>query len=148
MDPHVEAASLADSILASLEQPVAREDVTSVRSVIIACILFESPAPDLKVAVHSVGSYYNITVNGYRNVVDLVRWVNQFLGNNRSISMSNVTHTYLQMTDTTYFIVLQVQKTEMHQGRQSMIQQIESSRASSRPVRSSGRPIQMVKRTE
>jgi hypothetical protein len=80
MDPRIEAAALADGILESLEQPVAREDLASVRSVIIECALFESPMPDLKIAVHSVGSYYNITVSGYRNVVDLVRWVNQVGG--------------------------------------------------------------------
>lgn len=114
MDPRVEAGVLADGILAALEQPVAREDLPTIRAVIMECALFEMPMPDLKVAVHSVGSYYNIVVSGYRAMMDDVRWVNTFLGNHRGIAMSSVMHSYTQYTDNSAFKVLQVQKVEMH----------------------------------
>lgn len=114
MDARLEAAAMADGVLEALDQPVAQADVPSVRAVIIECAMFENPMPDLKVAVHQVGSYYNVTVSGYRNLLDLVRWVNVFVGNHRGIHMSNVTHTYLQQSDTTFYIVIQIQRVELH----------------------------------
>jgi len=114
MDPRLEAAKLADGVLESLDQPVSSADVPAVRAVIMEAALFETPMPDLKVAVHAVGAYYNVTVSGYRNLLDMVRWVNTFLGNHRGIHMSNVTHSYLQNSDSSYYIVVQIQRVEMH----------------------------------
>jgi hypothetical protein len=143
MDLRLEAANVADSVLEKLEQPVAPADVPSVRAVIMECALFENPMPDLKFGVHSVGSYYNVTVQGYRNLFDMIRFVNTMAGNHRSIDMSNVTHCYLQNSDTTYWIVIQIAKIDLHVATSSTSS---SYRSSAKPIYSSRTPL--VKRTE
>lgn len=114
MDMRVEAGAVADGVLNALEQPIQREDVPNVRAVIIECALFESPMPNLKVAVNDVGGHYNVTVSGYRKMMDQVRWVNTFMGNHRNVDLSNVMHTYLQFLETSACLVIQLQKVAMH----------------------------------
>jgi hypothetical protein len=114
MDLRQEAATFADSILNGLEQPVAGEDLPSMRSIIMELALFEDPMPVLRVSVNSVGQEYKITVSGYKSFIDQVRWVNTFLGNHRSMNLSNVTGSYLQFTDVSAFMVIVVSKVDMH----------------------------------
>lgn len=84
-----------------------------VEAVLVEVVLFEQPQPTLDITLDAVGDHYNITVHGYKNFVDYVRWCNRFLGKSRDKFLSHLVHTWQQtIQDRGPCLVLQMERTE------------------------------------
>lgn len=84
-----------------------------VEAVLIEVIMFEQPTPVLDISLDPVGDLYNITVHGYQNFIDYVRWCNRFLGKNRDKFLSHLVHTWQQtIPERGPCLVLQMERTE------------------------------------
>jgi hypothetical protein len=91
-----------------------------VEAVLIEVVMFESPQPVLDITLDVVGDHYNITVHGYKNFVDYVRWCNRFLGKSRDKYLSHLVHTWQQtVEDRGPCLVLQMERTEFQTAPES-----------------------------
>lgn len=106
------AKEFAKSVMKSLVPPEA--DAPYLEAVLVEAVLFEEPMKQLEIGLNQVGSFYNITIKGYENLIDIVRWANTFLGLNRNAMLCHVTHSYVQTTDTKVIMVIQMNKIEFH----------------------------------
>lgn len=106
------AKEFAKSVMKSLVPPEA--DAPYLEAVLVEAVLFEEPMKQLEIGLNQVGSFYNITIKGYENLIDIVRWANTFLGVNRNPLLCHVTHSYVQTTDTKVIMVIQMNKIEFH----------------------------------
>ena len=70
-------------------------DLSHIDATLQELLLFEVPLPELSVGIrHSASEKcYVITVQGYKHVISDTRWVQTFLGDERSIFLANVTDT-------------------------------------------------------
>ena len=72
---------------------------------------FKSPTgKEVRTGYHLILLAKNL--KGYQNLIDLIRWVNIFLGKNRHEMLCHVTHTYVQLTEKGAIMVIQMEKIE------------------------------------
>lgn len=76
MDLRIQAKEFANEIMQNLQVPQA--DAPYLEAVLVEAALFEYPMNELSIALNQIGDFYNITIKGYQNLIDLVRWVNIF----------------------------------------------------------------------
>lgn len=106
------AKEFAASVIKSLNPPEA--DAPYLEGVIVEAVLFEIPMKDLQIGLNQVGSFYNLTIKGYENLIDIVRWANTFMGLNRNPLLCHVTHSFIQLTEKGAIMVIQMNKIEFH----------------------------------
>lgn len=111
------AKEFAKGVMQKLNVPEA--DAPYAEAVLVEAVLFEEPIKDLEIGFNQVGSFYNITIKGYENLIDIVRWANTFLGVNRNPLLCHVTHSYVQTTDKSVIMVIQMNKIEFHKSSNS-----------------------------
>jgi len=110
MDLRIQAKEFAKEMMQTLQVPQA--DAPYIEAVLVEAALFEYPMKELSIALNQIGDFYNITIKGYQNLIDLIRWVNIFLGKNRHEMLCHVTHTYVQLTEKGAIMVIQMEKIE------------------------------------
>ncbi len=106
MEHRAAAKEFAKNILRQLNVP--ETDVLYLEAVLVEAALFEIPLRDLKIAINDAGHMYHITIRGYENVVDMVHFVNTFMGNKRGMFLNYVVGAMVHMTDKA--IILQMDK--------------------------------------
>lgn len=112
------AAELAANMLKTLQ--VSERDRRWVEAVLVEAVLFEQPQPALDVTCDTVQDNYNITLHGYQTFVDLVAWLNRFLGKNRNKLLCHVTHTWLdELPGKGPCIVIQMEKSDFQKAMPS-----------------------------
>ena len=95
------------------QKQVPRADRPYIEAVIAEAHLFEEPINLLEVGVNGHQSpTYKITFKGYQKLIPLVKWVNTFLGQNRSNMLQLVCDTYVQTNDKTPLMVVIMDKVE------------------------------------
>ena len=114
MQTRLAAKEFAREIVKTMDQ-IAEPDRPYMEAVVVEAVLFEEPLKDLKIGLSSVGPHYNVTIVGYENLIDLVRWVNTFMSMDRNPLLCHVTHTFVQMPpDKGAMMVVQMNKLEFH----------------------------------
>lgn len=109
------AKAFAKGVMEKIQVP--EPDAPYVEAVLVEAVLFEDPMKDLEIGFNPVGCFYNITVKGYENLLDIVRWANTFLGVNRNPLLCHVTHSFMQPTGS--LMVIQMNKIEFHKSSNS-----------------------------
>ena len=120
-------------------------DAPYLEAVLVEAVLFEEPIKQLEVGLNQVGTFYNITIKGYENLIDIVRWANTFLGVSRNPLLCHVTHSFVQTTDKKVIMVLQMNKIEFHTSSNADVLDDE---APLPKTRAAGIPRKFKKRTE
>jgi hypothetical protein len=103
LDYRLVAKEYAQDVLKELRVPSV--DAPYVEAVIVEALMFEEPIKNLRVAVDGAENY-TITIQGYQNLVDMVRWVNTFLGANRDKMLCHVTRCFWQPSNNTAVILM------------------------------------------
>lgn len=103
------AKEFAREIMSKLDD-VPIQDIPHLTAVLEEAAVFEEPVKDLEIGLNQVGELYNITIKGYKNLVDLVRWCNTFMGKQRNAALCNVIHTFLQPDANCVVMVIQMEK--------------------------------------
>ena len=109
------AKAFAKGVMEKIQVP--EPDIPYVETVIVEAVLFEEPMKDLEISFNPVGSFYNVTIKGYENLIDIVRWANTFLGVNRNPLLCHVTHSFMQPAGS--LMVIQMNKIEFHKSSNS-----------------------------
>ncbi len=94
---------------------VAEEDKPYVQAVIIAAAVFHYPAPQLAGSVLDAGQHYDVTIKGYKKMIDDELWTETFVSRDRDDELSHVQKSLTQLTDIGAIKVLQVRKVRFHQ---------------------------------
>lgn len=73
-------------------------DTPYIERVMLEAMVFEHLTEDhaMKVGISMINGIYNITVGGYRNTIDLMRWCNIFVGEHRNDMLRLVDSLYVQ----------------------------------------------------
>jgi hypothetical protein len=103
------AKEFAREIMGKLED-VPIQDTPHLIAVLEEAAVFEEPVKDLEIGLNQVGELYNITIKGYKNMLDIVRWANTFLGTKRNPALCNVVHTFVQPDADCIVMVIQMEK--------------------------------------
>jgi hypothetical protein len=83
------------SVAATDNTTIAQEDAPYIEAVIVEAIMFEQqPDSDVRVTLIPEGHLYNIIFQGYKSLINVVRWVNTFLGMHRDHTLSHVITTF------------------------------------------------------
>ena len=93
-----DALGFAKSIMAdkTITTVVAQEDMPYVEAVIVEALMFEPHlGPHMQVSLKVEGHLYNLIFRGYKSFVNVVRWVNTFLGIHRQPTLSHVIATFV-----------------------------------------------------
>ena len=118
MDNRLAAKEWAADIMKTLHIPNA--DRPYVQAVLVEAALFEDPVKELAIGVNQVGDFYMITIKGYENMIDLVKWVNLFMSRDRDDRLCRVTHTFLQMPPNEgALLAIQMEKVNFHTARET-----------------------------
>jgi len=89
MESRIAAREQADAILLNYPD-MPKADAARMRTVLVEVIMFELPVRQMQIAVNDFGHVYNIIIQGYRNVIDDVKWVNTFFGTSRHDDLASI----------------------------------------------------------
>lgn len=103
------AKEFAREIISKLED-VQSQDTPHLIAVLEEAAAFEEPVRDLEIGLNQVGELYNITIKGYKNMIDIIRWANTFMGTKRNPALCNVVHTFVQPDADCIIMVIQMEK--------------------------------------
>lgn len=118
MDKRQFAQEWAAQIMETHSVPNA--DQPYIQAVLVEAALFEDPLKKLAIGLNKIGDFYTITIKGYENMVDMVKWVNLFMSRDRDDRLCHVTHTFVQMPpDEGAILVVQMEKVTFHTARES-----------------------------
>lgn len=83
---------------------------TNVQNALVEAVMQEVPLRSLTVAINDNLGHYNISLKGYRNIMDYSIWSHAFHGPNRSHLLQNVGRTKTHLTPTGVIKIIQVHK--------------------------------------
>lgn len=88
---------------------VSSNDLLHVAEIVKQAYTFACPPPKLRFQVQTHDTFYNVIISGYVDTIDIMKFYQTFMGENRNPLFSVITHCYANMIGTVHF-VLQVQK--------------------------------------
>jgi len=123
MEARIAAKEWAANMMDKLKVPPA--DSPYIQAVLMEAALFEDPPKELSINLTQIGDFYMITIKGYENMIDLVVWVELFMGRERDDMLCRVTRTFVQTPPNEGpMMVIQMEKAKWHEATESAPRQI------------------------
>ena len=123
MEARIAAKEWTANIMNTLNVPAG--DRPYIQAVLMEAALFEDPAKDLSIGLNEVGDMYMITIKGYENMIDIVTWVELFMGRERDDMLCRVTRTFVQTPPNEgAMMVIQMEKVKWHEAHDAAPRQL------------------------
>ena len=94
---------------------IPKVDAPYMIAVLVEAALMELPLRVLHIAVNPDGTRYLITISGYSQMLDLVKWTSTFMGAERGQELSRVRGLYLQIPPSQgAYLVIDMEQAKWH----------------------------------
>lgn len=98
---------------------IARVDAPYMTAVLVEAALMETPLHPLTIAVNHDGTRYLVTITGYTQMLDLVKWTSIFMGAERPQELSRVRGLYVQFPPNQgAYLVIEMEQAHWHDAKE------------------------------